>query len=367
MGGEGLVSGGGEGRRRPLGIGVIGVGQRGQRHLRFVREAGAGDVPVVAVADTHGPSIAAARAILAEGPGGAGATRVYRDWRALLDDDAVDAVIVALPNQLHAEVAVAALRRDKHLLLEKPVALTVEDCRRLERAARESRGSAQVGLELRYSAVARRLHGEIVAGRIGAPRMAWCHEFRVPFREKVGGWILDPARSGGTFVEKNCHHFDLLSWLLESEPVRVAGFGGRDVVYREQPGILDNAWVVVEHRDGRRASLGVGLFSDVHKLEIGVLGDEGLIAGDLRERAIRLQRAHGAAETIAVADPAADRIAEHGGADLLQLEDWLDMIGRGAAPRVTLADGVRSLLVALAAQRAVDTGAVVALDGLEEG
>lgn len=77
--GEGLVSGGGEGRRGPLGIGVIGVGQRGQRHLRFVREAGAGDVPVVAVADTHGPSIAAARAILAEGPGGADATRVYRD------------------------------------------------------------------------------------------------------------------------------------------------------------------------------------------------------------------------------------------------------------------------------------------------
>lgn len=361
------MSGDRAGRRGPLGIGVIGVGQRGRRHLRSVREAGAGDVPVVALADTHEPSLTEARAVLAEGPGGADAARVYRDWRELLADDAVDAAIVALPNQLHAEVAVAALQRGKHLLLEKPVALSVDDCRRIERAARDSRGSVQVGLELRYSTVARRLGDEIAAGRIGEPRLAWCHEFRAPFREKVGGWILDPARSGGTFVEKNCHHFDLLSWLLGSEPERVAAFGGREVVYREQPGILDNAWVVVEHRGGKRASLGVGMFSNVHKLEIGVLGDEGLIEGDLRGRAITIERAHGAAETIAVAGPAADRLAEHGGADLRQMEAWLDTIARAAPPQVTLADGVRSLLVALAAQRAVDTGTVVALDALAGG
>ncbi|MDP9375724.1 MAG: Gfo/Idh/MocA family oxidoreductase [Chloroflexota bacterium] len=183
----------------------------------------------------------------------------------------------------------------------------------------------------------------------------------------MGGWILDPARSGGTFVEKNCHHFDLLGWLLGSEPERVAAFGGRDVVYRDRPGILDNAWVVIEHRGGKRASLGVSMFSNVHKLQVGILGDEGLIEGELRERTIRIARPGGEGETIAVPDPAAGRIAEHGGADLLQMEDWLDTIARGAPPQVTLADGVRCLLVALAAQRAADTGAVVALDALAEG
>jgi len=191
--------------------------------------------------------------------------------------------------------------------------------------------------------------------------MAWCHEFRVPFRAKVDDWILDPARSGGTFVEKNCHHFDLLGWLLGGEPLAVAGFGGRDVVYRETPGILDNAWVVVEHAGGKRASLGVSMFSRVPKIEIGVLGEAGLIEGELHEREIVLRRADGAASTIAVDDPAAGRVAVHGGSDLLQMEDFVATVARGDQPRVTLRDGVRSLLVALAAQRAVDTGATVAL------
>jgi myo-inositol 2-dehydrogenase / D-chiro-inositol 1-dehydrogenase len=346
------------GRDRVLGVGVLGVGSRGRHHLQCIRE-----VPgarVVAIADDYEPSLQQARQLL---PGAAapGDVQVYHDWRGLLDDERVDAAIVVLPNHLHADAAVEALRRDKHVLLEKPVALSLDDCRRIERAARESRGTLQVGLELRYSPVARRLKEEIEAGGIGEPRMAWCHEFRVPFRAKVDDWILDPARSGGTFVEKNCHHFDLLAWLLGGEPLAVAGFGGRDVVYRETPGILDNAWVVVEHAGGKRASLGVSMFSMVPKIEIGVLGEAGLIEGELHEREIVLRRADGAAAAIAVDDPAAGRVAVHGGSDLLQMEDFVATIARGGRPRVTLQDGVRSLLVALAAQRAVDTGAIVAL------
>jgi myo-inositol 2-dehydrogenase/D-chiro-inositol 1-dehydrogenase len=340
-----------------LGIGVLGVGQRGQRHIEFVREAGG--ARVVAVADPYGPSLDGAQRLLAES--GMGDARLYRDWAALLNDDAVEAVIVALPNYLHAVAAIAALRRGKHVLLEKPVALTVADCARLAAAERESGAIVQVGLELRFATVARHLHEAIEGGAIGTPRLAWCHEFRVPFREKVDDWILAPERSGGTFVEKNCHHFDLLSWFLGSEPERVAASGGSDVVYREQPGMVDNAWVIVEHAGGKRASLGVSMFSAFHLLEFGILGERGLLTADFVTREVTLTGPNGGKETVTVADPAASRIAEHGGADVLQMEDFIRTIAAGVRPRVTLQDGVRSLLVALAAQRAVETGATVAL------
>jgi predicted dehydrogenase len=340
--------------REPVQIGVIGTGQRGRRHIEFLREAGG--ARIVALADSHEPSLAGAQPLLA---GRDAETRCYRDWTQALDDDRVEAVIIALPNHLHAEAAIAALRRGKHVLLEKPVALTVADCQRLLAAEREARGILQIGLELRYATVARHLRDALDAGAIGEPRLAWCHEFRVPFREKVDGWILDPARSGGTFVEKNCHHFDLLSWFLGAEPTRVAAFGGGDVVYRDQPGMADNAWVVVDHVGGKRASLGVSMFSAFHRLEFGILGETGLLIADFASRDVTLTRPDGSKEHTAIPDPASGRIAEHGGADLLQAEDFLRTVATGDRPRVTLRDGVRSLLIALAAQRAVDTGAVV--------
>lgn len=346
-----------QGREAPVGVGVIGVGQRGQKHLELLgATAGA---RIVAIADTHEPSLRQASRLVAGQPED---VRAYQDWRQLLADDRVEAAIVVLPNHLHAEAAIATLQLDKHLLLEKPIALTVEDCRRIEAAAECSRGLLQVGLELRYSPVVQRLRSEIAAGRIGEPRMAWCHEFREPFHEKVDDWILDPARSGGTFVEKNCHHFDLLGWLLGSEPVRVSASGGSDVVYQAQPGILDNAWAIVEHAGGKRASLGIGMFSTTPRLQLGVLGDAGLIEGDLSRREVVVHLADGTRSCVSVADPAAERVAAHGGADLLQMEDFIRAIARGERPGVTLRDGVRSLLVALAAGRAVATGRSVALD-----
>lgn len=343
--------------REPVAIGVIGAGQRGQRHIEFINEVQG--ARVVALADHHAPSLVAAQRLAGDAEAAA-----YRDWAQLLDDDRVEAVIIALPNDLHVAAAVAALARGKHVLLEKPVALTVADGDRLIAAERAARTTLQIGLELRYSTVVAHLRKALDAGTIGTPRLAWCHEFRVPFREKVEGWILDPARSGGTFVEKNCHHFDLLSWFLGTEPVRVAAAGGGDVVYQQQPGMLDNAWVVVEHEGGRRASLGVSMFSPFHRLEFGILGERGLLTADMIGCTVTLTRPDGGQETTAVADPAAARIAEHGGADLLQLEDFIRTVATGGPPRVTLRDGIRSLFVALAAQRAAETGATVALADL---
>jgi predicted dehydrogenase len=80
-----------------------------------------------------------------------GADQVYQDYRQLLDDDAIDAVVVCTPDQLHREMSVAALTRGKHVLCEKPMALTVADCQAMIAAERAGQARLMIGQICRYT------------------------------------------------------------------------------------------------------------------------------------------------------------------------------------------------------------------------
>jgi predicted dehydrogenase len=84
---------------------------------------------------------------------------------------------------------------------------------------------------------------------VGDPKMVWCLEFRGPFLEKRPNWILFQDKAGGVFVEKTCHHFDLVTWFADSTPKKVIALAGQDAVkdlYGVQPDIFDNGWVTIE-------------------------------------------------------------------------------------------------------------------------
>lgn len=198
--------------------------------------------------------------------------RHFQDWRAILDLPDVDAVIIALPNRLHAEAAVAAFQSGKHVLCEKPLGRTVAECNAVIEAAARAGKVLQVGHELRFQRLYVETKRMVDSGRIGEPRMMWCREFRGPMRT---GWRASEEETGGMLVEKNCHHFDLFNWFL-GRPIRVAAFGGRDVLLDRE--ILDNAVAVVEHEGGRRSALEVALFAPGGgDVEIGLLGTLGRI------------------------------------------------------------------------------------------
>jgi len=140
--------------------------------------------------------------------------------------------------------------------------------------ARRVGAIVQVGVELRFSPLMNELRRRLARGDAGRLRQIWCREFRPPFRPGEGGWRVS-ARSGGTLLEKNVHHFDLFNWFADSRPARVAAFGGADVLYRES-GVLDNAVVIVEYENGVRAALQLGLFHEAgFHLELGILGEKG--------------------------------------------------------------------------------------------
>jgi predicted dehydrogenase len=175
------------------------------------------DVELVAVTDRDG---GAARRFAATW-----GVRVAPDVADLLDADDVDAVVVCTPNDTHAELGLAAAAAGKHLLLEKPMALTSDDARAVADAFAAAGRVLLVGHTHRHADYARTVNEVIASGRLGTVRSV-----RIAI---TGGWIwggwsawvLDPARSGGHAFHNGVHLYDLARWWLGSPIASVYAVG----------------------------------------------------------------------------------------------------------------------------------------------
>ena len=194
-----------------FGIGIIGCGKIAQvRHIPEYNDNP--DAKLVAFYDLN---TARAKA-LAEQYGG----RAYESVEALLADPNVDAVSVCSANASHAEITVAALEAGKHVLCEKPMATTLEDCERMVAAARKSGKYLMIDQNQRLAGAHRKARELIRAGAIGKPLT-----FRTAFRH--GGpetWSVDPGKSTWFFDKKRAamgamadlgvHKTDLIQYLI---------------------------------------------------------------------------------------------------------------------------------------------------------
>lgn len=122
--------------------------------------------------------------------------RVYNDHRAMLDMESLDVVDVVLPSHLHFTVARDVLASRRHLLLEKPMALTLEHCDELISLADANHLHLAVGHELRHSSLWGKAQGMIASGAIGAPLHLLIELWRRPYRLGSGGWRHDIERVG---------------------------------------------------------------------------------------------------------------------------------------------------------------------------
>lgn len=341
-----------------LRIGFVGLGAMGLSHAQSVAALCAGKAEVAAVCSRHPEKLEAARQIA---PG----VRCFSDPDELLRAS-LDAVFVSTPNDSHFALGREALRRGKHLFLEKPVAIRPRDCRDLVSLAEQSGRVVMIGHEFRYSPYFQKFKALIDSGAVGLPRMTWCREWRGPFQKKSGDWIEDRRRSGGLLVEKNCHHFDLMNWWIGSAPRRVCAFGG-NAVNRILPGpeqTNDHATVAFEYASGARGSLNVCLFAfdfPREELELGVAGDQGV----LQTRLSTLEIAHwpkGATEPILhhVAVEAGVGWGKHLGSAEMH-RDFVDCILEKRQPLTNPAACVDGTLLALAAEESIRRGRIIAL------
>lgn len=158
-----------------------------------------------------------------------GALRAYDDLAALLADDAVDVVYIATPNGLHAEHTLAALAAGKHVLVDKPMALTLDDGRAMVAAARAAGRKLGVGFQMRHKQTNLAARDALVEGAIGRP---------LSFSLAVGAgkqlypydtWRADPRLAGGgTLLNQGTHAVDLLQFLAGDPVVEVTALTDAD-------------------------------------------------------------------------------------------------------------------------------------------
>lgn len=154
-----------------------------------------------------------------------GQPRPYDDYAAMLADDGVDVVYVSTPNALHVDHVIAAAAAGKHVLVDKPMALSTAEGRRMIAAAQEHAIQLAVGFQLRHKRTNRAARDAIASGAIGTPTL---------FELSIGAgkdhfpydtWRSDPALSGGgTVLHQGTHVIDLLQFLADSPIVEVACF-----------------------------------------------------------------------------------------------------------------------------------------------
>jgi predicted dehydrogenase len=134
------------------------------------------------------------------------------DLDVALRDPEVDAIDICIPTPLHREAAERALGAGKHVFLEKPIALTVEDANAIVQAAERSGRILMVGLVLRFWPEYVELQRRLGAGELGRPLAVSTHRLSPP--ADWNDWMGDPRQSGGTAVDLLIHDFDQMNWLL---------------------------------------------------------------------------------------------------------------------------------------------------------
>jgi inositol 2-dehydrogenase len=335
---------------RKLGVGVIGVGRMGRRHAENLRSL----IPaarLVAVADVD---IEAVRRLAEELE-----VEHSHSVEALVERHDVEAVVVASPSRFHLSAVQAAAARGKHILCEKPLALTLDDVDAAIEAASRAKVILQIGFMRRYDPGYREAYQRIAAGEIGTPII-----FRSIGRDREPPPLsFYQSGSGTLFLDSSIHEFDLARWLMNDEVAEVHAFGGALACPELlELGELDAG--VVNLRFSRGAIGNVESFRQSrygYDIYTEVVGSKATLRiGYLRQTALTTLSGVGV-----VHDVVDHFLVRFRDAYLNELRDFVQAVRTNSPPGVTGEEGRRALAVALAAEKSYRDARPVLLS--EEG
>ena len=369
-----------------LGIGVIGCGGMGRAVLKSLLEQDE-RLQVAALYDPDERSVKATLEMLPAPP------VVCENCHDVVTRPDVDWVMIASWNRDHCEQTVAAFEAGKHVFCQKPLALTLDECVRMKQAGEKSGKQFNIGFTLRYSPHYRKIKELIAAGRIGR---ILSMEFNETLHFNHGGYIHGDWRrlreyAGTHLLEKCCHDIDLVNWMTESRPRRVASFGGNDFFtpanaqhaervgrrendgrlaysgwggpidldpFRSDKDIVDNQVAIIEYESGARATFHTNCNAGIPERRMYILGTEGAIRADVIAGTIQLQRIGWESE---IEDVSTEASGGHGGGDEILAKELADSMLDGAPPSVGLIEGMESAIACFAIDQALDSGTVVEL------
>ena len=261
-------------------VGVIGLGLRGsQAHIPALKQLA--EAKVTALCDIQPDRMAKVN----DGLPAKAAT--YVDYRELVKDPNVSIVVIATPGYLHHDMALAALRAGKDLLLEKPMALNYHDAMELVREAERSGRIVAVGMQRRYTNADLEFQGLLDSGLIGPVKMVVYSEYRGDWAGATSKYV-DPATgnatiwrrlskaAGSTELEFSIHALAMVVNMVKSPLVRLAASGGV-VHYQDGRDTRDVVGIVADFASGARLDYTFNLFAQGVRESLTVIGDKGTL------------------------------------------------------------------------------------------
>jgi myo-inositol 2-dehydrogenase/D-chiro-inositol 1-dehydrogenase len=336
-------------------FGLIGYGAWGSHHARAIAQTAGAEL--VAVCARTESSRAAAQA---DHPG----IHVHADYRELLARETLDVVDVVLPTHLHYEVSKAVLESGRHLLLEKPMALSLAHCEDLIALARARNRVLAIGHEFRLSSLWGTMKAMVDAGSVGSPLYLLIELWRRPYRLGADGWRYDVHRVGNWVLEEPIHFFDMARWYLASAGAPVSVYARANSRQPGHPELQDNFSAVLNFPGGAYAVISQTLAAFEHHQVVKLTGTQGSLwatwSGAL-DRDLHPTFALKRQDGVQVTNVPIAKIT----GEVYELEDEMAMMIRAVREGVPVAatgtDGKWSVALCLAAQRSVDTGAVVSV------
>ena len=353
-----------------LNYGLVGCGMMGQEHIRNIRLLS--DTAIAAIFEPD-PAMRASAAELAP------EATMVDSIEALLAIEPLDCLVITSPNFVHIQnlQAIAAIR-PLPVLVEKPLSTDPADAAAIKALQEHYPAPVWVAMEYRYMPPLAEFirRAEVVTGGI---TMLSIREHRFPFLEKVNDWNRFNRYSGGTLVEKCCHFFDLMRFILRAEPINIMASAAQshnhldESYHGETPDIIDNAYTLIDFDSGARALLELCMFAEGSRYqeEICAVGKNGkiecLIPGPTRFWAEHLgpppvpkivispRSPAGPTEIEIEVEPHLLVAGDHHGSTFYQHQKFQQVALGNGAPEVTLEDGWRAVQMGMAAQQSALT------------
>jgi len=329
-----------------------------------------------------------------------------------------------VPDFLHKQFAVEALKRGKYVYIEKPMATNLADCLEIVRADRAAGGKAMVGFNLRYVPVANKLHRFVQEGKIGRPLTIQADEFYYNGRTFFRRWNRLRRMSGGLWVTKACHDFDFFCWITESLPKTVSASASLSVygpkagatefcgdcplekdcpdshlkfrvdnsdfpplrrtieeareatgaradlcLYNSEKDTFDNGQTIITFENGVKASFTLNVVASFTDHYFRLSGDAGTLDGSYETPHIRYWKRHDGeafdrAQQIPVDEEGVLTQGMHGGADNMLLNEFLNFIQGRKAHLPSPAEAAIPVAIANAATLAGDEERTVRMEEL---
>jgi myo-inositol 2-dehydrogenase/D-chiro-inositol 1-dehydrogenase len=334
----------------PLRVGIAGLGRMGRRHAANLAHRVLG-VDLVAACSPVAEELAWAHETL-------GVPALYTEYAALLAHPRLDAVFLVTPTTLHADQIIAALAAGKHVFSEKPLALNLPDCLRVEaEAAQHPHLKAMIGYVRRFDPSYRAAADKIRAGAIGRPFLA--RSQTADQNDPSGYFVRYAPGSGGILLDMSVHDIDAMRWLLGAGSARRVWATGIIAIHEglRECGDVDNALATIEFADGRIGTLYASrTLAHGHETLTEVVGTAGRLTIGQNPRLDRVEIADAYGARNECTPTFYERFAE---AFLLEAQAFADVVREDRPPPLTLADATEATRIGIALTESLRTGRAV--------